>query len=202
MAGLAIATEDELSEVVARRLAAEVQPKLNVTQTLRKNGFGYLRSKMANWCQMAQHQPVFLLTDLDRLVCPAELLRQWRGAFNPPADLLMRVAVREIESWLLADHVAMRELLGYRGRLPASPDELPDPKATLLQLASKHGSRDVRADLVKQTGAIASQGIGYNARLANWVQTSWDPHRASECSPSLRKARVRLQELALRVEQQ
>jgi hypothetical protein len=199
MAGLAIATEDELSEAVARRLVAEVRPTLQVTQTLRRNGFGYLRSKMTSWCELARHQPVLLLTDLDQLACPVELLQQWRGALNPPADLLMRVAVREVEAWLLADHEAMRSLLGERGRLPAEPDKLTDPKATLLQLATKYAPRDVRADLVKPIGAMASQGIGYNARLTRWVQSHWQPHRASECSPSLQRARIRLQELARRV---
>ncbi len=201
MTGLVIATEDELSEAVAKRLAADVAPSLAVTHTLRRNGFGYLKSKMANWCQMALHQPVFLLTDLDRLACPAELLRQWCGALNPPANLLLRVAVREVEAWLLADHVALRDLLGPRGRFPASPDELPDPKAELLRLASRHASREVKADLVKQTGAMASQGIGYNARLTHWVQNHWQPERAAECSLSLRKARARLREMALRIGQ-
>lgn len=152
MAGLAIATEDELSEAVARRLVADVEPALQVTQTLRKNGFGYLRAKMASWCELARHQPVLLLTDLDQVACSVELLQQWRGALLPPADLLMRVAVREVEAWLLADHEAMRSLLGERGRLPGEPDQLPDPKAHLLQLAAKYAPRDVRADLVKTKG--------------------------------------------------
>lgn len=200
MVGLAIATEDELSEAVARRLVAELEPALQVTQTLRRNGFGYLRAKMANWCELARHQPVLLLTDLDQVACPVELLQQWRGVLQPPADLLMRVAVREVEAWLLADHEAMRGLLGERGRLPVEPDRLPDPKAHLLQLAAKHAPRDVRADLVKPSGAMASQGIGYNARLTQWVQTCWRPGRAAERSPSLKRACDRLQELARRIE--
>jgi hypothetical protein len=198
MAGLAIATEDELSEAVALRLVADVEPALQVTQTLRRNGFGYLRAKMASWCELAHHQPVFLLTDLDQVVCPVELLGQWRGALTLPSDLLMRVAVREVEAWLLADHEAMRGLFGERGRLPIEPDQLPDPKARLLQLATKYAPRDVRADLVKTTGAMASQGIGYNARLTQWVQSCWRPDRAAERSPSLLRARIRLQELAQR----
>lgn len=202
MTGLAIATEDELSEAVAQRLIEELQPTLKVTNKLRKNGFGYLRAKMANWCELAKYQPVFLLTDLDRVACPVELLQQWRGALNPPDNFVMRVAVREVEAWLLADHEAMRALLGLRGRLPSEPDGLPDPKATLLHLAARYASRDVRADLVQQNGAMASQGIGYNARLVHLVQTHWQPARASECSPSLRRARLRLQELAQRVNQE
>ncbi|MDZ7856187.1 hypothetical protein [Sphaerotilus sp.] len=201
MVGIAIATEDELSEAVARRLVAEVQPALEVSQTLRRNGFGYLRSRMSNWCELARFQPILLLTDLDRVACPVELLRQWRGTLVLPDDLLLRIAVREVEAWLLADQPAMRVLLGERGRLPVEPDALPDPKATLLQLAARHASRDVRADLVQQSGAMASQGIGYNARLVQWVQDHWEPARAADSSPSLRRARIRLQDLAVRVTQ-
>lgn len=200
MAGIVIATEDELSESVALRLVAEVQPALQVTQKLRKNGFGYLRSKMASWCEVARHQPVLLLTDLDRVACPVEMLRQWHGTLAVPANLLMRLAIREVEAWLLADHEAMRKLLGERGRLPTEPEQLPDPKAALLQLAAKYAPRDVRADLVQTKGAMASQGIGYNDRLTHWVQTCWQPERAAERAPSLAKTRLRLQELARRVE--
>ena len=198
MSGLVVATEDELSEAVALRLAAEVQPALTVTQTLRRQGFGYLRSKMTSWRQLAQQQPVFLLTDLDRLACPATLLTQWLGALTPPPNLLMRVAVREVESWLLADHLAMQQLLGEKGKLPPAPDSLDDPKQTLLTLAKKYAPRDVRLDLVQSTGAMACQGIGYNARLVDWVRTVWQPAQAATRSPSLHKARCRLQELAAR----
>lgn len=58
MSGLVVATEDELSEAVALRLAAEVQPALTVTQTLRRQGFGYLRSKWragASWPSSSQY---------------------------------------------------------------------------------------------------------------------------------------------------
>lgn len=199
MVGIAIATEDELSEAVAQRLVAETNPVLEVVQMLRRNGFGYLRSRMPNWCELARYQPVLLLTDLDRGACPVDLVNQWRGTLTMPDKLLLRVAVREVEAWLLADHVAMRALLGARGRLPVEPDALPDPKAFLLQIAARHASRDVRADLVQQRGAMASQGIGYNARLVQWVQHHWEPSRAAGNSPSLRRARARLRDLAVRV---
>ena len=109
----------------------------------------------------------------------------------------MRIAVRTIESWVLADHEAMRQLIGPKVALPACPDDLRNPKQHLLKLA-QHARRDVRMDLVKQAGAIASQGIGYNARLADWVASTWSPERAAERSPSLRGTRVRLREQGAR----
>lgn len=141
---------------------------------------------------MAQQQIMIILTDLDRANCVVEFRNQWLGR-DCPDNLLLRVAVREVESWVLADHTAMRELVGMTGTLPANPDELSDPKQTLLQLA-KGAPRPVRGDLLKIVGGNISPGLGYNARLTEWVASVWNPQRAAERSPSLARARLRLKE--------
>lgn len=191
---VALATEDPLSEAVGIRLLSEIEYPLEVSLLLRRQGNGYLRSNLRKWCDLATRQPVVLLTDLDRYACPAELVRDWFGNAVPPNRLIFRVAVREVESWLLADHEAMRELIGQKGKLPTDPDSLSDPKATLLSLA-KNANKDVRLDLIRQEGAVASQGVGYNARLTDLVSRVWDPERAANRSASLRRARERLREL-------
>lgn len=198
MVHIVLATEDELSEEVALALAADAG--LDVGQTLRKRGFGYLQSNIHKFCELARTFPVVLLTDLDRRNCAPELVRTWIGRHHQPENMLLRVAVREIESWLLADHVAMVELLGAKvvSHLPREPDALPDPKRTLLQLAG-FAARDVRADLIANAGAVASQGVGYNARLCELVRDSWRATRAEQRSPSLARTRQRLLELADRL---
>lgn len=194
MTPIAIATEDELSEAVALRLVAELPELCCVTHRLRKNGFGYLRSRMDSWREMAEHQVVLVLTDLDQLACPLALLEDWVGKARLPARLLLRIAVREVEAWALADHKAMRALMGPKGTLPPLPDGLPDPKQALLKLA-KGAPRIVRDDLLRNLpGGGLAQGLGYNARLVSWVMNDWDPQRAAECSPSLARARTRLRE--------
>lgn len=194
MTPIAIATEDALSEAIALRLVAEVSVPHRVTHTLRKGGFGYLRSKMDSWCQMANHQVMLVLTDLDRVGCVLELRRDWLAERPLPARLLLRVAVREVESWVLADHVAVRVLLGAKGTLPPAPDILPDPKQALLRLA-KNAAKPVRQDLLRVVDGNLAQGLGYNARLTDWVATHWSPERAAERSPSLARARSRLAEV-------
>jgi len=159
MTPIAIATEDELSEAVAMRLIAELQEPHYVTHKLRKGGFGYLRSKMDNWCQMAQHQVMLVLTDLDQAKCAGELREQWLSTRSEPARLLLRVAVREVESWVLADHAAMRVLIGPKGTLPPHPDELLDPKQALLRLANC-APRGVRDDLLRVADGRLAQGLG------------------------------------------
>jgi hypothetical protein len=156
---------------------------------------------MKSWVQISQRQGVLLLTDLDRLECPFVLRRDWLKGLTPPPNLVLRVAVRTVESWVLSDQQAMRRLIGTRAVLPRRPDELPNPKQYLLKLAER-APREVRFDLVKQQGAMASQGLGYNARLSEWIRSAWSPSRAAEISPSLQRARERLRErdaqLALR----
>jgi hypothetical protein len=197
MTGITLATEDELSEEVGRVLAAEAH--LDIDQCLHREGSGYLRSRIHSFCEMAPHQPVLVIADLDRQNCRSQLLAQWLGARRKPTQLLIRVAVREIEAWLLADHQAMRALLGAgANRLPRAPDQLADPKRTLLMLAQK-ASRRVREDLLPARGALAGQGLGYNARLCALVRSMWSPARAAELSPSLRRARERLSGLAKRM---
>ena len=197
MTDVALATEDELSESVGKRLLAETEGRLSPDLLLRRGGSGYLRSNIDKWCELAHQLPVVLLTDLDRAPCPTKLLKQWLGKRNQPNDFVFRIAVRETESWLLADHVAMRQLVGKKGRLPSDPDALPEPKSFFLSLA-KSAVRDIRDDLLVQQGAIASQGIGYNARLSAFVQNIWSPERAAQRSQSLSRARTRLRELAMR----
>ena len=201
MTPVALATEDELSEAVGLRLLSEhavlrqAKPML-----LRKGGSGYLRKRMDNWKQLAQQRfIVLIITDLDRVACPVLLLDDWLGAGRVcPENLLFRIAVREVESWLLADHHALAQLLGQKIKPPTSPDVLPDPKQHLLGLAKK-APRAVKEDLLALEGVIARQGLGYNRRLVDWVETEWCPQRAADRSPSLARTRHALNNAAMRV---
>lgn len=194
MTPVAIATEDQLSEAIVLRLIAEVPGESRVMHSLGKRGSGYLSSKMDSWRQMAEHQVMVVLTDLDRANCLVEFRDKWLANQPPPPGMLFRVAVREVESWVLADHVAMRELIGAKGVLPAKPDELAEPKQVLLRLANG-AHKTVREELRKTIDGNLSQGLGYNARLSAWVASSWSPQRAAERSPSLARARDRLREV-------
>lgn len=199
MPSVCLATEDSLSESVGRRLIAEIGSHVEVGLTFRKNGFGYLKANIDKFCNVAQRSPLFLITDLDKEKCAALLISKWIGNRTLPENLVFRVAVREIEAWLLADHVGMKELLGKGAdKLPADPDQLLDPKKSLLKFASG-APRAVRNDLLVEPGAVASQGLGYNQRLGEFVRNTWDPNRAASCSNSLFRTLKRLQQLSDRL---
>lgn len=195
MIPISLATEDELSQAIAVRLIAELKQPHRVIHKLGLKGNGYLRAKMDSWCQMAERQVMMVLTDLDRANCLVEFRDQWVADRSLPASLVFRIAVREVESWVLADHEAMRVLVGKKGALPTLPDDLPDPKQSLLGL-SKAAPKSVRDDLIKTIDGQLRQGVGYNARLTHLINTSWCPERAAERSPSLLRARIRIKEAA------
>jgi hypothetical protein len=199
MLRICLATEDSLSETVGYRLLAEVCPEFEVGLTFRKSGFGYLKANIEKFCNVAQRSPLLLITDLDKAKCASLLISNWMGAKSYPDNLVFRVAGREIEAWLLADHVGMGKLLvAGATNLPRDPDLLVDPKQVLLQLASK-APRVVQNDLLVEPGAIASQGLGYNQRMGDFVRNTWDPKRAALCSDSLCRALNRLRQMAKRL---
>jgi hypothetical protein len=199
MRSIALATEDELSEAVGYRLIAEWKGALEVGLPLRRGGNGYLRSRMRNSGEIFRQMPVLIITDLDQRPCSSVLRSEWLASTPTFGDLLLRVAVREVESWLMADTDAMRALLGRRAtaQLPSNPESIANPKEFLLHLASS-GPRDVRRDLCPSPGSVARQGLGYNARLCRFVADVWNPERAASRSDSLRRARGRIEQLASR----
>lgn len=192
-----LATEDELSEAVGVRLIDEWKERLALDLRLRRGGNGYLRSRIRNFVEIARTAPLLMITDLDRLPCPVELRARWLGKLKPPHNFILRVAVREVKSWLLADTDAIRGMFGERAsrRLPDNPDSVLEPKELLLRLASL-APRAVREDVCAVQGGIACQGLGYNARLCELVTEAWNPARAALRSESLRRARSRIREIA------
>lgn len=191
-----LATEDELSEAVGVRLLAEI-PGVTPGLLIRRGGNGYLRSRLRSFCEMARNRPVLVLTDLDTYPCPSILRKKWFGRLGQPPELILRVAVQEVEAWILADHLAVAGLIGKHvtTQLPPNPDAVSDPKSLLLRLA-RRAPRDVRLDLCSRADTPTRPGLGYTNRLCEFVNGDWEPRRAAERSKSLRSARGRLRALA------
>ena len=66
MTPIAIATEDQLSEAIVLRMISDIPTPHVVRHTLGRKGNGYLKTKMGSWRQMARHQVMLALTDLDQ----------------------------------------------------------------------------------------------------------------------------------------
>lgn len=75
-------------------------------------------------------------------------------------------------------------------RIPASPESLANPKETLLALAHKSTSREIRSDLLPSPKSGRQTGPLYATRLQEFIGESWDISRAAASgrAPSLQKA--------------
>ena len=103
--------------------------------------------------------------------------------------MCFRIAVREIEAWLLADRRALAEFLEVPlARVPAAPERVADPKRAMVGLAARSRSMDVRRDMVPRPGSGREVGEAYDARLIEFVQRRWRPEEAAKRSESLRRA--------------
>lgn len=190
-----LAVEDRLSEAVSIKLLTSFD--IPVSQVLGLQGQDYLKRKAPNLNLTAKGFPVFMLTDQDNPErCPPRLLKSWLSGPQHP-DFLLRVAVMEVESWVLADRGGVATLLSIPlHRIPEKTDEIPHPKEFLVALARLSRRTDVREELVPRSGATSKVGPGYNLRLGEFVQTRWNIQRASAASASLRRTVARLKDFA------
>jgi hypothetical protein len=186
-----LAIEDELSEVVLLRILGYLR-RYAVGAAHRRGGYGYLKTTIPAWNRAAKGVPIVVLTDLDDWACPAELMANWLTAPRHQ-NLIFRVAVREVESWLLADRENFSRFLAVREALiPTNSDGLADPKAALVSAASRSRSRVIRDRIVPRPGSTAKQGPDYNACLGLFVRDQWDIRSARINSPSLARTIDRL----------
>jgi hypothetical protein len=103
--------------------------------------------------------------------------------------LLFRVAIREVEAWLLAHREAFAKFLGIAIELiPNDVDAIPNPKQFLINLARKSRKRSLRDAIVPAPNSTATIGKYYNPQLIQFVQQSWQIDSAQKNSPSLQRA--------------
>lgn len=120
------------------------------------------------------------------------LLKDW--SLSPTNErLVVRLAVTEAESWLLADREGFAKTFRIPiNKIPHRPDEEHDPKRLILTLAKKSKLRRIRDKVVSEHDRD-KPGTGYNLHLENFARTHWDAQRAAHLSPSLAKALKRLE---------
>lgn len=187
-----IAIEDELSEAVLRKLIEFSGRDIVVDRAFNARGNSQLKNRIANFKSASHVLPHVVLTDLDRYPCAPELLDDW-NAVNLPSRMLFRIAVREIESWLLADRAGIAEFLNVAvNKVPDNPEAEIDPKRTLINLARRSRRRRLSQELVPAQGSAAPIGPLYNSRMTEFVNTNWDIAAARGRAQSMDRALSRL----------
>lgn len=188
-----LAVEDDLSEAVIRKLLLDTGRNYAIGTVFSRGGYGYLQNRAKKWnAAAAAGTPILLLTDLDQHPCPSSLIYDWLEG-EPHANLIFRVAVREVESWLLADREGFANFLGISvPKVPSNPDQITDPKQCLVNLARRSRRRTLRESIVPRQGSTAVQGPDYNGCLGEFVRNQWDRCSAARRSLSLNRAWAKL----------
>lgn len=178
------AVEGVTDEAVVQRLIDHAGGQ--VGRVYGKNGKVNLRRKIAGYNNAARHGPWFVLVDLDA-DCAPPLRDAWLP--NPVPGLCFRVAVREVEAWLMADPETLASYLDApRKRITGDPESLDDPKGAMVSLARRSRKPGVRRDMVPREGSGRPVGPAYPGRLIEYATTEWRPEIAARNSESLRRA--------------
>ena len=190
MQPVCVATEGLIDTAVVRRIFQEVE--LEIAAVYGESGKDRLNSALAGYNAAARHGSWLGLRDLDADADCAPTLRA-RLLAAPASGMAFRIAVREIEAWLIADlHAFARFFSISPGRIPNDPESIHRPKEYLVNLVRRSRSRTIRDDVVPRDGSRARVGPGYAGRMIEFASTVWSPHEASVRSDSLKRCLDRL----------
>ncbi len=161
-----------------------------------RNGKPALLKKITGYNRAAHHAPWIVLVDLDKDAdCAPPILDKWVPA--PAPNLCFRIAVREVEAWLMADAQTLARYLSLgSGKIPAEPERLERPKDAMVDLARRSRRMDIRKDMVPRERSGRRVGPAYTSRLIEYTQKHWQPEVASRHTESLRRAINCLRKLA------
>lgn len=192
-----IAVEGDSDEGAVRSILREFGLSVRLTQG--KSGKDGLLKKLPAYNKSAKHIPWFVLVDMDSAdSCVVEKVNAW---LRDPSDLMVfRVAVAELEAWLLADREAIADFLGVsKAKIPRNPDQISDPKQVIVNLARTSRRRDIREGLVPRPKSGIAVGPTYASDVRYFGDELWRPRIAALESPSLNRCLRRVEELAERL---
>jgi len=181
------AVEGAVDQAVLQRIASHlgifVDP-IHVT-----HGKQNLLKRLRGFNYAANHFPWIVIIDLNGGDCAPEQLPRWLPDPSPLMNL--RVAVRAIEAWLLADSQRIAGFLGVPiARIPGNPDTERDPKTTMVNVARHSRRKAIRQDMVPSERSGRKVGPAYEARLIEFAldpTNGWRPAYAATSSDSLRR---------------
>ncbi len=181
-----IVVEDSLSEAVLRKVLCESRSRFAVGYCYCRGGYGYIKRTVPGFNNAAKGTPFLVLVDLES-ECPPAQIAEWLPMPMHP-NLVFRIAVMEVESWILADESGFAAFLGIsRSLMPGNVDGIADPKQSLVDLARRSRKSALRDAIVPVPRSTAKVGPDYNRHLVDFVENRWSITEAARNSPSLQR---------------
>lgn len=157
-----------------------------------QGGKSRLIAKLPGFNAAARFSPWLVVVDLNGdAVCASDFVTATIPAPSP--QMMFRVAVRQVEAWLMADRESMARYLHVSQALvPKDPEAEDDPKQTMVNVARASSDRRVRQDMVPTPGGGRKTGPNYAGRLIEFATQRWRPDVAAERADSLSRCMRRL----------
>src|SRR5690348_4575985 len=193
MAQMFVIGEDALCCALGTKLVTDVLRWRLAQPAVDTKGVTQLKKNISRYIGLTHLHPVLCVADTDG-GCALRLRKEWLPR-HAPNTFFLRLAVTESESWLLADAAGFAQFMDIApNRIPSDPDDLPDPKRTVLTLARRSRRREIRQEIISSRDP-SKPGSGYNLHLGNFVANHWRPNVAANASRSLARAIQRLREI-------
>src|SRR5690349_4382150 len=150
---VSLAVEGVSDAAVLQRICRSLD--LQVGPTFVANGKARLDARLPGYNNAARYSPWLVVRDLDHdAVCAPDLIRALLP--NPVPRMFLRIQVRSIETWLLADRFGVSQFFGVQiGIVPGDPESLDRPKRTIIDLARRSSKRSIRESVVPVEGTSA-----------------------------------------------
>lgn len=192
MAYVTLIYEDEPMRAVMEALLQR-RPEMPELRLINCRGCSRIKQNIQAYCKSAHGSNFyFVMTDLDRNPCAPALVQEWLGGLSHP-NFLFRVAVHEVESWLLADRENFADFFKVPlSKIPLNPDSEENPKEIIFELARKSKNAMIRKEVPPVK--LAHAGVSYVSIVTQFIETQWSVLNAAENSPSLKKALQRVLE--------
>jgi hypothetical protein len=188
-----VVVEGDTDIPVLEKLAADA--RLPMPLFLDMGGKGQLDTRLAGFNRAARGGPWVVVRDLDNdAPCAPSYVSALK--LKPARWMVFTLAVRELESWLLADASALAEFLGVKvSMIPEDPDREEDPTETIVGLARRSSRPSIKRAMVPASGSNAQVGPLYEARIIEFGRRDWDVERACRRSVSLGRTRRAMRDL-------
>lgn len=182
-----VVVEGLVDRFAVERLAAAAG--LDIGRVVVTNGKDSFNRRLPKYNAAARHSSWLAVRDSDRDGddCPVTLRSVLLDGPQSPG-LSLRLAVRTIEAWLLADaEMVVKHFSVPANKVPGDPEQLERPKHELVHSCRSSRRRDVRAAMVPPDGK-GGTGPDYTGFVGRYVREAWRPTVAAQHAPSLARA--------------
>lgn len=194
MAPFGLLVEGRLDGAVGRQIVEYVGGEVHAVYGNR--GFGYIEKKLSAFNRAAAGMPILALVDFMDTGedCVVAARNKWLPSAHP--QMIFRLVVREIESWLMADRAMIAQFLSVsKQKIPRHPEQVLDPKQTLINLARSSRNGTIRRLLVPPAGSTATEGPAYTDEMIRFIRSMWSVEKAARQAESLRRCILAVERL-------